>query len=364
MVCCPNCFAHQFIKDFILENSQATDQCDFCAAEDCPVVNVSELADYFHNLLEIYQPLLRGENIADFEDPLVVGERLIDLVQWDWDVFSDKLNENATERLLEEIVNSDWDNDNGEPRVDASELYTGRLSIWHESQAEMWEEFREKVRRDEEIAPHFVDELFPENLYRTAATLKAGTEFFRARKGWSETRPDDTKEAFAGTDIGAPPAGTAKPGRANRGGQSVLYLADQEKTAIAEVRPARGLLVSVCKVKTQLDLQIVDLSAPITYPNPFTTAALRYEMEVVDLLNAFAWELSNPLQREDDPTDYVPCQKLCESIQQANFDGIRYPSALNPAGTNVVFFNPSVAEILDSKLVEVIETNVDYRNAN
>jgi cobalt-zinc-cadmium resistance protein CzcA len=50
---------------------------------------------------------------------------------------------------------------------------------------------------------------------------------------------------FQGEEIGAPPRERAKPGRANREGDVVLYVADQQSTAVAEQRPWRGLHVSV-----------------------------------------------------------------------------------------------------------------------
>lgn len=52
-------------------------------------------------------------------------------------------------------------------------------------------------------------------------------------------------ESYQGVDIADPPATKASAGRANRKGQVVLYCADQEETAIAEVRPARGNVVSL-----------------------------------------------------------------------------------------------------------------------
>jgi len=43
-------------------------------------------------------------------------------------------------------------------------------------------------------------------------------------------------------------------------------------------------------------------------------------------------------------------------------DGIRYPSALNPDGTNVVFFDPTVADVFASKLVTITGIKVTYED--
>jgi len=70
--------------------------------------------------------------------------------------------------------------------------------------------------------------------------------FSRARLGF---KLDENEERLPwdGTEIGAPPADKASAGRANAAGQVVLYVADEEKTAVSEVRPALGFCVSSSK---------------------------------------------------------------------------------------------------------------------
>jgi hypothetical protein len=80
------------------------------------------------------------------------------------------------------------------------------------------------------------------------------------------------------------------------------------------------------------------------------------------LLQVFAEDLSKPLRSRDDPTDYVPSQKLAALIKSANVHGIRYPSAMAPNGTNLVIFDPSLVRIGTSHLVEIVETKVEYRH--
>ncbi len=87
-------------------------------------------------------------------------------------------------------------------------------------------------------------------------------------------------------------------------------------------------------------------------------------MEFAVLLAAFGEELAKPLRYRDDPTDYIPSQKLTELIQRTGIDGIRYPSAMAPGGTNVVLFDPKVVDIGSSRLVEVTETKVSYTDVD
>jgi RES domain-containing protein len=112
-------------------------------------------------------------------------------------------------------------------------------------------------------------------------------------------------------------------GRANRAGRAVLYCAESEMTAVAGVQPARGYWVSTCQLRTSL---------------------------------------STPLARSDDIADYLPSQKLCEYAEKLHYDGVRYPSAMEDEGVNVVLFDPTVAEIFDSNLVEVTSMKVGYHS--
>ena len=140
-----------------------------------------------------------------------------------------------------------------------------------------------------------------------------------------------------------------------------MYCADHERTAVAEVRPALGHLVSVCQIKVIRDFEILDLSQPAKMPNPFTSEYLAHELQMTGLVNTFAFALSEPLERNDKPEDYLPSQKLAKSVRDNDFKGIRYPSALDSfKGTNLVIFDHSVYEIGDSKLVKVTDVSVKF----
>jgi RES domain-containing protein len=99
--------------------------------------------------------------------------------------------------------------------------------------------------------------MFDEDVGRTVAIVPAGTVLHRARVGFM-TGDRGSPQPFKGADIGAPPPDKAKPGRANTEGDVVLYVADQETTAVGEVRPWRRSVVSVAELRTNRDLKIVD----------------------------------------------------------------------------------------------------------
>jgi hypothetical protein len=141
-----------------------------------------------------------------------------------------------------------------------------------------------------------------------------------------------------------------------------LYCGDQEATAVAEVRPARGFYVSVATFKLKREVRILDLARSLPQINPFLTDTLKWDVEIQSLLVSFGVEMSRPMERADDPAHYLPCQRLGDYIRDARYDGIRYPSALSPEGTNVVFFDPAVTEVGESKLVKIGKVKVNYED--
>lgn len=297
------------------------------------------------------------------------GTAIIDLVQEEWAVFSERLLESdGAGLLLEAIMHSGWDDDSGEPLLDASDPYVARHRRWsHDTLEDIWQQFADEVKSDPTRPLKFHDTdsdeylIHEELMGRRTVRVPAGTVLYRARLGF--VRDPDGDKPYGGTAIGAPPPAEGRAGRANAVGKVVLYCADQEGMAVAEVSPARGEYVSVAEVRAARELEILDLVTEPEWPNPFTDDAVSYWVEFGELLAAFAEQLSKPLRSRDDPTDYVPSQKLAELIQTARGDGIRYPSAMAPTGTNVVLFDPSVVHIGTSRLVEIVETSVEYREA-
>jgi RES domain-containing protein len=352
---CPDCFAHPWLREFVVDESTHRGDCPSCGSSDKPLVPVHKLYEPFRNLMSSYKPAAGP--------PMESGEPIVMLIQDRWQVFSDDLvTANREGALLEAIMDSGWDDDSGEPRLSAYDHYVD--SPWyHETLDQIWEEFACEVKRNPTRPLRFRDAdfddfLFQELLGRRTVLVPEETILYRARLGFARLPEGGSIRPFSGSEIGAPPP----PGRATPAGRSVLYRADQERTAVAEVRPARGEYVSVAEIRATKEPKILDLVTEPERPNPFVSKSGVNDWGELDrLLVAFGEQLERPLRARDDLTDYIPSQKLAERIEDSGANGIRYPSAMAPGGTNVVLFDPSVAEIGPSWLVEIVSVQIEYR---
>lgn len=358
--CCYRCFTHPWLKKLIHDDADKLGTCAFCGSKSTALADVSVLYESFQNLLSMYNPVQYGVTVHPWEDAFETGNVLTDLIQNDWEIFSDALLESdRAAELLVAIQLSLWEKDSGEDLIDTGTLYTRRRSIYHTTPAQAWTWYCEGIKEEPDSVPE-IYEFLDEELYRVEEILPQGRTYYRARPGY-ECEKEGVKLPHRGRDIGAPPPKKAKAGRANAEGNVVLYCADHELTAVRETKESSGSYVSVCELRLLHDLRIADLSKPIAVPNPFTAEILSYEVEIVNLLNAYAEEMSRPLESEDDKTEYIPCQILTAYIRdEARFDGVRYPSAMHPEGTNIVIFNPVSLEVLDSKLVRLTDDGLTY----
>ena len=344
--CCVKCFQHKWLAEHVRHQSKKMGACSFCGSGRVSLVDPSQLTEVFHNVENLYQ--VGG------------GETLFDMMQEDWAIFSEKLlASNKAAALLEEILNADWEKDCGYPLYDRGELYSHYAPM---GMLESWDEFCYEVRHDPNASPNF-GELFEEDVHRYGTDLKAGMILYRARRGYASEEESGRKRPHTGAEIGAPPDGRRVAGRVNLEGQAVLYCSETARTAVAEVRPATGLCVSVVRVSLNSQLRVLDLGGDIEEPNPFTEESLSYWVEFSSLMRAFAFELARPLERDDVASDYLPCQKVAEWIRTAGFHGIRYPSALNPGGTNIVLFEPGFGDMTESKLVKITDLSIEYEEA-
>lgn len=135
-------------------------------------------------------------------------------------------------------------------------------------------------------------------------------------------------------EIGAPPPLKATAGRMNRDGVSFLYLASEQNTAVAEVRPHPGQIVSIGKFTTNCELIIADFNAIEIY-DYFLNDKL---LDAFSLLKSIDVSFSMPIP-PDQRHNYSLTQFLSDLLRTLNFDGIAYRSSIG-SGFNVTIFDP------------------------
>lgn len=139
---------------------------------------------------------------------------------------------------------------------------------------------------------------------------------------------------YKGTAIGArlPPDATA--GRTNREGVSVLYLASEVETALAEIRPHPGHLISMGGFRAGKNLRVARFDLPI---RSFSSSDDR--LDLFTIIYHIDWLLRFPIIPEERHR-YAVTQLLSDILIRRGFEGIAYRSSVG-TGINLCVFDPS-----------------------
>ncbi len=156
----------------------------------------------------------------------------------------------------------------------------------------------------------------------------------------------------------------AVEGRANPKGIPYLYASTHKETAIAEVRPWIGSLVTVAVLAVLHPLKIVNCTShaagsPLLFfeePNAADREAANWK----DIDEAF----SRPVTACEHAADYAPTQVLAEAFQQQGFDGIAYRSSSANDGHNIAIFNLDSAEVRQCRLCVVKSLQIVAEDEN
>ncbi|MDP3183619.1 MAG: RES family NAD+ phosphorylase [Desulfobaccales bacterium] len=231
-----------------------------------------------------------------------------------------------------------------------------------------WDFWRTTIQKNRYVWPKEVEEFLQTVLSTSKGrdiTISAGKNLWRAQLG-NDTQPyyqddiyiDDIPAPYRSERM-KPLKGEAKEGRANPKGIPYLYLATQRDTALAEVRPWIGALVSVGQFKIMRDLKIIQCTGTedqhlFYFEEP--DAEQREKAVWCDIDRAF----SRPVSMSDSTADYVPTQILAELFRSEGFDGIAYHSALGE-GFNIAIFDIDAANIINCFLYKLKEINFNFK---
>jgi hypothetical protein len=197
----------------------------------------------------------------------------------------------------------------------------------------------------------------------------------RARIGFNEIFKEDAESgepeirmwAYRKEQIGAAPSDKSKNGRINPKGISYLYLSNDHKTAITEVRPLIKDTVSVGYFRANKNLKCIDTSDDkhiFIIPYDFNHDPPKYIEPSSEKKEAKIWgdinaSFSKPVNPKDEDTEYLPTQYLSEYFKVLSYDGIIYKSSLSKDGYNIVLFDPKTVDYVFSKAFDIEAINYD-----
>ena len=334
MKCCGSCFADRFLNDEIARLSKEKGKCDSCGKTDTPLVNAQILADAFELVCEIYEPDASGKKLIDW---------LID----DWKLFA--VDCCVAVDLLGKILD---DEERARQPCRPSDLcITDNLDVW--------ESLRTELRTQNRFFPH--TEFNTGRVGELLSYLTIPEE--KIQQIWHRARIEDSGKQFSPEEMGAPPSEKASPGRANSVGIPYLYVGSKPITAITEVRPHLGEVLSLAEFTVEKGVNLVDLRNPREQVTPFVmedleeVAAMRGD---IDFLEKLGQELTNPVLPTSAAIEYIPSQYLCEFIKQAGFDGVVYASSVSE-GENLALFFPDKATVAGSTTrVKIDSVDIQY----
>ena len=336
-LCCPDCFGDDKLRTEIfptLNPKQGT--CEFCGAENVPLVEPSALSTYFELLANVYEPDSAGQSLVEW-------------MKKDWLLFSDeKMDVAHAKELLAEILD---DGDIVRQPFSPSAAYSSDgLVKWETLRDEMM--YRNRWFLDMNIDTDRLRELLDFLLVRDLPQ-----QWYRAR-----IRADGS--IFPIGEMGAPPKRLASHGRANPPGIPFLYLGSKPETAAAEIRPHTGEVACVAEF-TLPEIRAVDLRNPRKLVSPFIlsdSGAIGQLRADLPFLERLGEELTRPVLPHAAAIDYIPSQYLCEFIKKSGFDGVVYRSSVSD-GINLALFNPETAQGGTVALYHVSRVSVEVAPA-
>lgn len=173
--------------------------------------------------------------------------------------------------------------------------------------------------------------------------IEKGAIWYRARTGVkseyvehkSGFKYDRIYVPYTGEEIGALPPPKANLGRMNRAGVSVLYLADDIDTAIAEIRPHPDHRISVGGFSAAGDLRVAKFNVPIS---GFCASDERLDLySSIYHIDSLMGAPVTPEARHK----YLLTQLLSEVLIKQGFDAVSFRSSVGQ-GQNLCVFDPNL----------------------
>lgn len=166
------------------------------------------------------------------------------------------------------------------------------------------------------------------------STYKGSIDFYRARIGDFKNAPN--KELLA------PPNYLAKEGRCNPEWISYLYLCSDIETAISEVKPSEGELVTVARIEINDNCKFFKFNVNDVQEGKYRA-----------LINVIDEDLSQVITANE-KMSYIPFQFISEYIKNKGYSGFIYSSAVGD-GLNYLIYEPKDIQVISRELFHIKE---------
>ncbi|MEZ2336279.1 RES family NAD+ phosphorylase [Mucilaginibacter sp. RCC_168] len=264
----------------------------------------------------------------------------------------------------------------GEETEYASDSYYTTKSLEDKSWQQEWAKFEKSLKTENRFFNHagakHLTEIFTgleetKTDKKSPIVIKVGgdhpiSSIFRARVFQSDEK---LTEALKRPELhlGPPPSAFASNGRMNARGISVFYGAEDEDTALAEIRPSVGSQVAVANFKIIRELKMLDLRSfgDIKIAGSIFDPAFARQLAKVAFLDELSQQLTRPIMPDDELFEYLPTQAISDFLATEpsfNFDGIIFPSAqVEGVHANLVLFNKA-ARVREKALPKGTDSDV------
>jgi len=333
MIVCHNCFADKELKSFVIASRSSVGNCDVCGSTNVHLIDLNELFDFFQELGACFKVVNQGVS-------------LITKIQKKWGLFaSDQIAGKILSFVLPKLSNKD---SNALALVDYADDITENYSYW--------ETLKEELKWSRRFFPNIekLEELGWDGFFNSQYILSHDTTLYRARVHHQSGQP-----AYPSNEMLPPPMDKTNGGRANPMGIPYLYLSDNPKTVLYEVRAAYldELSIGVFQLKKESSvIKIVDFTE---IPSLFNVGKVKETINGQLLREMISADLSKPMRRYDSEIEYIPTQFICEYIRvYTGADGIRFKSSLHPKGKNIVIFDKQFMECTKVNLKQVTKVKM------
>ncbi len=304
--CCENCFNNIWLQMMIRENRSHFGCCFYCGARGW-LAPVQILYAGFSNLLTDYIPPDAANGGGDSYFQSVPP---LEAMQRDWKPFTDHfIAKNPTHFLPAVFKNKPLPCGLTSFAFPVVAFHRNAMSTAYDKWLEFWirddSTFFSWIERQQPLHLNTLGTFFHQasiHLQNYIQRLPSGKKLWRARADYLGFDDWDCRALPLG-DMGAHPAFPSS--RLNRDGEAVLYCAEAERTAVAEVRPGRGYLCTTCELTLGREIHVLDLASPLEEINPFTCSNLSWKLDCQRVVRNLSRLIAKPLSRGEDKTVYL-----------------------------------------------------------